>query len=123
MGAWTGAAVTEQPSLSSLRLSSYLPAALSAAGWEEDATPQIGYSGAHPSEETWAWISVEPRDMVFYLSSALVDGQTTVNLQGTVGLKPTGAVFIGLAGPFDYSDKTSTSITLDSVWAGGLVPA
>jgi len=123
LGAWSGAAVDEQPALSSLRLINYLPDPLDASSWEEDETPQIGYSGAHSDPSTWSWISVKPQDMVFYLSSSLLNGDQVVNLQGTAGLKPAGAVFIGVAGPFDYIEKTNSTITLDDPWSGSTVPA
>lgn len=118
---WPSGAVAEQPVLSSLRLSSYLPD-LGAAGWIVDATPQVGYSGANPDVATWSWIKVEPQDMSFYLSAPLAAGATTVYLSGTIGMLSSGDVFIGLDGPLAYTGKTDETITLTSAWAGSTMP-
>ena len=93
-----------------------------AGAWEEDDTPQPGWSGVSPNSALWSWISVQPPEMSFTLESPLSDGETAVFLSGTDGLLPAGSLYVGVQGPFPYSDKTVSGLTLTSAWAGGFVP-
>lgn len=93
-----------------------------AGNWTEDESPQPGWSGEPPNSALWSWIDVSPDEMTFTLSSPLDDDETDVYLSGTDGLLPVGYVYIGVLGPFAYSDKTTEKITLTDPWYSGFVP-
>lgn len=90
--------------------------------WALDESPQPGWSSVTPNSTLWSWIDVRPDDMIFSLSSPLTDDETDVYLSGTDGLLPVGYVYIGVLGPFAYSDKTTEKITLIDPWYDGFVP-
>lgn len=90
--------------------------------WVLDDTPQPGWSSVTPDSTLWSWIDVQPDEMTFSLSSPLNDDETDVYLSGTDGLLPVGYVYIGVLGPFAYSDKTTEKITLVDPWYDGFVP-
>lgn len=90
--------------------------------WVLDETPQPGWSSVPPNATLWSWIDVQPNDMAYALASPLDDGETDVYLSGTDGLLPVGYAYVGVLGPFAYSDKTTEKITLIDPWYSGFVP-
>ena len=91
------------------------------AKWEEDESPQIGFSGVS-NGDLWSWIIVEPTEMSFLLSSPVANGDVDVYLQSTVGLTVSGSVYIALTGPLAYTGRTDTKITLSAPFVGDTLP-
>lgn len=92
------------------------------AKWEQDASPQVGFSGVSAGD-LWSWMIVEPTEMSFLLSSPIATNDTVAYLESTVGLPENGYIYIALNGPYEFSGRTSEAITLVSPYPGDTLPA
>ena len=92
------------------------------AKWEQDSSPQVGFSGVS-ADDLWSWITIEPTEMSFLLSSPIATNDVDVYLESTIGLPSSGFVYIALNGPYAYSGRTYEKITLDAAYPAENLPA
>lgn len=86
--------------------------------WELDRFPSVGYSGSFQNHETLAWILLEIEDMTLFTTSPVTFGDTVIQVASSDGFTQTGFIYIDLEGPFEYSSKTDTTITLVASYNG-----